>query len=360
MSREVELERPARVEQQRERVLQKPAAPSTGPQAGDGEVVLEKEEQCVCQICTCGKHRCRSASTGSFANDAQETLQQRARTSCEKEAGRRQWEVSPDRVRQISKSYRSIERQDEASETTTVSEQRMSRQERASQSKVFHSDAIATGERALGHEGRARTGGGVVNGLSHEQAITSEDAAAEHLVQTHRGGPDGGAQAQGRVSSLYRPKTSLRLEGPVEYTTTSSDYFSTIDQNLTSLRTGGKTHYSTTTAEDFKVREQTEKVTRRLRPRKFDDPSYDSMHAEVETDVKKRRTEMEAEDRASLDGVLEEVERKAMEEVVHDHQFREDRERAAAQGVFHDHQFREEGRNNFDGGAGTIVPRSTS
>ncbi|XP_037510601.2 uncharacterized protein LOC119387322 [Rhipicephalus sanguineus] len=455
MSREVELERPARIEQQRERVLQKPAAPSGGAQAGDGEVVLEKEEQCVCQICTCGKHRCRSASIGSFANDAQETLQQRARTSCEKEAGRRQWEVSPDRVRQISKSYRSIERQDDASETTTVSEQRMSRQERASQSKVLHSDAIATGERAFGHEGRARTGGGVVNGLSYEQAITSEDAAAEHLVQssdfaTHEAGEiakletrhchhthhhhdhhhqhhvhsssgraDGGGQAQGRVSSLYRPKTSLRLEGPVEYTTTSSDYFSTIDQDLvaraeryrlerrdaaaataaaaagasgaaaaatidaadaattaatagattgaaaaaaattaatatygarhypltrpqTSLRTGGKTHYSTTTAEDFKVREQTEKVTRRLRPRKFDDPSYGSMHTDVETDVKKRRTEIEAEDRASSDGIQEEVERKNMEEVVHDRQFREDRERAAAQGVYRAHQFREE------------------
>ncbi|KAH7962353.1 hypothetical protein HPB52_015590 [Rhipicephalus sanguineus] len=300
MSREVELERPARIEQQRERVLQKPAAPSGGAQAGDGEVVLEKEEQCVCQICTCGKHRCRSASIGSFANDAQETLQQRARTSCEKEAGRRQWEVSPDRVRQISKSYRSIERQDDASETTTVSEQRMSRQERASQSKVLHSDAIATGERAFGHEGRARTGGGVVNGLSYEQAITSEDAAAEHLVQ------NGGGQAQGRVSSLYRPKTSLRLEGPVEYTTTSSDYFSTIDQDL------------------------------------FDDPSYGSMHTDVETDVKKRRTEIEAEDRASSDGIQEEVERKNMEEVVHDRQFREDRERAAAQGVYRAHQFREE------------------
>ncbi|KAH8040419.1 hypothetical protein HPB51_010199 [Rhipicephalus microplus] len=55
MSREVELERPVRVEQQRrERVLEKPAAPSTAARAGDGELVLEKEEQCVCQICTCG------------------------------------------------------------------------------------------------------------------------------------------------------------------------------------------------------------------------------------------------------------------------------------------------------------------
>ncbi|KAL3226331.1 hypothetical protein MRX96_004425 [Rhipicephalus microplus] len=357
MSREVELERPVRVEQQRrERVLEKPAAPSTGARAGDGELVLEKEEQCVCQICTCGKHRCRSASFGSFSNDVQETLQQRARTSCEKEVGRRQWEVSPDRVRQISKSYRSIERQDDASETTTVSEQRMSRQERAFQGEVFHADAIATGEGALGHEGRNRTAGGHANGLSYAQATTGEDAAAEHLVQssefaTHEeGGPhedssgraDGSVHAHGRVSSLYRPKTSLRLEGPVEYTTTSSDYFSTIDQNLTSLKTGGKAHFSTTTAEDFKIREQTEKVTRRLRPRKFDDPSYDSMQAQVETDVKKRRTEMDAQDQASSDGVHEEVERKIKEEIVHGHQFREDRERAEAQGVFHDHQFKEE------------------
>lgn len=56
MSREVELERPARVEQPRERVLQKPAAPN-GPELGgdnEEEVLLEKEEQCVCQICTCG------------------------------------------------------------------------------------------------------------------------------------------------------------------------------------------------------------------------------------------------------------------------------------------------------------------
>lgn len=264
MSREVELERPARVEQQRERVLQKQAL-SNGPGDGDKEVVLEKEKQCVCQICTCGKHRCRSASTGSFANDAQETLQQRARTSCEKEAGRRQWEVSPDRVRQISKTYRSIERQDDASETTTVYEQRMSRQERASESKVFHSDAIAAGERALGLEGTARTGAGVANGLSYEQEITGEDVTASHLVHSSEiatveagegarsetrhchhahhhhdhhhlhsssGRADGGVQVQGRVSSLYRPKTSLRLEGPCEYTTTSSDYFSTIDQNL--------------------------------------------------------------------------------------------------------------------------------
>ncbi|KAH8040420.1 hypothetical protein HPB51_010200 [Rhipicephalus microplus] len=270
----------------------------------------------------------------------------------EKEVGRRQWEVSPDRVRQISKSYRSIERQDDASETTTVSEQRMSRQERAFQSEVFHADAIATGEGALGHEGRTRTAGGVANGLSYGQATTSEDAAAEHLVQSYEfatheegdltksekrhchhshhhhdhhhhhvhsssGRADGGGHAQGRATSLYRPKTSLRLEGP------------------TSLKTGGKAHFSTTTAEDFKIREQTEKVTRRLRPRKFDDPSYDSMQVQVETDVKKRRTEMDAQDRASSDGVHEEVERKIKEEIVHGHQFREDRERAEAQGVFH-------------------------
>lgn len=432
MSCEVELERPARVEQQRERVLHKPP-PSNGP--GDKEVVLEKEKQCVCQICTCGKHRCRSALTGSFANDAQETRQQRARTSCEKEAGRRQWEVSPDRVRQISKTYRSIERQDDASETTTVSEQRMSRQERASESKVFHSDAIATGERTLGLEGAARTGAGVANGLSYEQEITGEDVTGSHLVHSSEiatdeagegaksetrhchhahhhhdhhhlhspsGRADGGVQVQGRVSSLYRPKTSLRLEGPCEYTTTSSDYFSTIDQSLvaraeryrlerqdvatataretagttvataaasgvsgaaaaasagvtatsgarhypltrpqTSLRTGGKTHYSTTTAEDFKVREHTEKVTRRLRPRKFDDPSYDSIHVDVDSDVKKRRTEMESEVQVPPDGVQEEAERKAMEEAVHGGRFREDRGRETAQEVFHGHHFRE-------------------
>ncbi|XP_037563375.1 uncharacterized protein LOC119442534 [Dermacentor silvarum] len=262
MSREVELERPARVEQPRERVLQKPAA-SNGPELGgddEEEVLLEKEEQCVCQICTCGKHRCRSASTGFFANDAQETLQQRARTSCEKEAGRRQWEVSPDTVRQISKSYRSIERQDDASETTTVCEQRIKNHERASESKVFHSDAIATGGRGLGHEGRAQTGGGVVDGLSYEQAVMREDVAATHLVQSsefaaheaeertkletrhchhthhHHDHHDlhsssGRGEVQGRVSSLYRPRTSLRLEGPGEYITTSSDYFSKIDQN---------------------------------------------------------------------------------------------------------------------------------
>ncbi|XP_050044772.2 uncharacterized protein [Dermacentor andersoni] len=432
MSREVELERPARAEQPRERVLQKPQpaasnGPVTGGDAEAEEVVLEKEEQCVCQICTCGKHRCRSASTGSFANDAQESLQQRARTSCEKEAGRRQWEVSPDTVLQISKSYRSIERQDDASETTTASEQRISKHERASESKVFHSDAIAMGGTGLGHEGRAQTDGAVVDGLSHQQAVMHEDVAATHLVQssefeaheaeermkvenrhchhTHHhhdhhdlhslsGRADGG-QVQGRVSSLYRPRTSLRLEGPGEYITTSSDYFSTIDQNLvsraeqyslerqdvaaataastaataaartaasttataaatarsgsrhypltrpqTSLRTGGKTHYSTTTGEDFKHREQTEMVTRRLRPRKFDDPSYDSLHADVETDVKKRRTEMEAEDQASADLFQEEREGKAMHEAAYGPQFREDAGRAATQEVFHGRQFR--------------------
>ncbi|KAG0430186.1 hypothetical protein HPB47_022922 [Ixodes persulcatus] len=44
MSQEVELERPSKVRERR------------GPvNFGDGEVLLEKEEQCVCQICTCGE-----------------------------------------------------------------------------------------------------------------------------------------------------------------------------------------------------------------------------------------------------------------------------------------------------------------
>ncbi|XP_077514214.1 uncharacterized protein LOC144125042 [Amblyomma americanum] len=361
MSREVELERPARVEQRERVVPQRSKQPSQGP--GDDDVVLEKEEQCVCQICTCGQHRCGSASLESSAYDLQGVLQRRACAGCEKEAGRRQWEVSPDRVRQISKSYRSIERQDDASETTTISEQRLSRQERTSESKVFHSGAIASGAAAVDHETRGQSRQRAADDLEYGQAVMSEDATATHIVRTsefaahesdermrseascHRHSASlqaDGDLAQGRVSSRYRPKTSLRLEGPQEYTTTSSEYFSTIDQNLvaraeqykterqaasgsrhypltrpqTSLRTGGKTHYSTTTAEDFKLHEQAEKVTRRLRPRRFDDPSYDTAHADVEGDVKKRRTEADhaAEDHVTTEDVQDRAERTAAQD----------------------------------------------
>lgn len=366
MSREVELERPARVEQQRERVVQQPPN-------GDDELVVEKEEQCVCQICTCGKHRCRSASSESSVNGAHEVLQQRAGACCEKEAGRRQWEISPDRVRQISKSYRSIERQDDASETTTVSEQRHSKHECSADCQVFHSEVHA-GAKPFGHDCRKHADEAAKRiSLAGEHAMAEEDLdalragenseiaarraaeersgskASQHVHSTSRASDSD--QIQGRIPSRYRPKTSLRLEGAQEYTTTSSEYFSTIEQNLTtraeqytvekelaatgsrhypltrpqtSLRTGGKTHYSTTTSEDFKLREQSEKVTRRLRPRKFNDPSYDipPLDVEADGDVKKRRTEVDftGEEQGAGDGVLEGEGTRAAQEISQDQQ----------------------------------------
>lgn len=364
MSREVELERPARVVE-RERVVQQPN--------GDDELVVEKEEQCVCQICTCGKHRCRSASSESSANGAHEVLQQRAGACCEKEAGRKQWEISPDRVRQISKSYRSIERQDDASETTTVSEQRLSRHECSSDCQVFHSEVHA-GAKPFGHDCRRHADEAAKRiSLASEHAMAEEDFDALRTVETselaareaaeeHDGGianqhahgasrSAGNDQIHGRIPSRYRPRTSLRLEGAQEYTTTSSEYFSTIEQNLTaraeqytmekqlaapgsrtypltrpqtSLRTGGKTHYSTTTSEDFKLREQSEKVTRRLRPRKFNDPSYDipPLDVDADGDVKKRRTEVDfaGEGKEVGDGILERERTTTGQEISHDQQ----------------------------------------
>lgn len=345
MSVEVELERPLREEIRKRQ-----------PSRIEEEVELEKEEQCVCQICTCGNHRCQSffLDRNGYHEEAAQI-----RELHERDAGRKQWEVSPDRVLQIARSYRSDHRQDDASETTVVSEQRMSRQEETSH--IFHeeraSDYQDASEQALkvrllraeGASPRLGPGG---QGLLAAGVVTSRQGQTSDVLGLHEAeqetlamGAIDGFEVKGKAAevfpSRFRPRTSLRLEGAQEYVTTSSDYFSTaatkevIDQTVaggvrsgrtrpedasgiklqttrpkTSLRMEGTSHFTTTTSDDFKRIEQAEKVTRRLRPRKFDDPAYDAHAAEfeVEGDVKKRRTEGDAADVAET-SVAEHFER---------------------------------------------------
>ncbi|CAN8012038.1 unnamed protein product [Ixodes pacificus] len=329
MSQEVELERPSKVRERR------------GPvNFGDGEVLLEKEEQCVCQICTCGKHRCRSASSVLSLKDIHRSLAL-AHAAHEKDAaGRRQWEVSPDRVLQITRSYRSNERQDDASETTTVSGRRIHSRQGHGASQALLNEA-ATDAAALDEKSRTKvlSDNNVASHLrAGHQALSArgldrghQERSSEAADQDKRGQMAGNVQDSKDTKkeedgaqifperyppSRYRPKTSLRLEGAQEYVTTSSDYFSAkhVDQAAagafkdarlkeapssrgqahrpkTSLWFEGKSHFSTTASEDFKAWEQTEAVTRHLRPRRFDDPIYDVEVAETEGDSKKRRTE---------------------------------------------------------------------
>ncbi|KAM7286305.1 uncharacterized protein ISCGN_033189 [Ixodes scapularis] len=336
MSQEVELERPTKVRERR------------GPvNFGDGEVLLEKEEQCVCQICTCGKHRCRSASSVLSLKDIHRSLAL-AHAAHEKDAaGRRQWEVSPDRVLQITRSYRSNERQDDASETTTVSGRRVHSRQGHGASQAFLNEA-ATDAAALDEKSRSKvlSDNDVASHLrAGHQALSArgldrghQERSSEAADQDRRGQTAGDVQDSKDTKkeeygaqifperyppSRYRPKTSLRLEGAQEYVTTSSDYFSAkhVDQAAagafkddrlkkasssrgqahrpkTSLWFEGKSHFSTTASDDFKAWEQTEAVTRHLRPRRFDDPIYDVEVAETEGDSKKRRTEADVAEAA--------------------------------------------------------------
>ncbi|CAN8029736.1 unnamed protein product [Ixodes persulcatus] len=262
-------------------------------------------------------------------------------------AGRRQWEVSPDRVLQIARSYRSNERQDDASETTTVSGRRVHSRQGHGASQAFLNGA-ATDAAALDEKFRSKvlSDNDVASHLrAGHQALSArgldrghQERSPEAADQDRRGQTAGdiqdskdtkkeeyGAQIfpERYPPSPYRPKTSLRLEGAQEYVTTSSDYFSAkhVDQAAagvfedarlkkasssrgqahrpkTSLWFEGKSHFSTTASDDFKAWEQTEAVTRHLRPRRFDDPIYDVEVAETEGDSKKRRTEADVAEAA--------------------------------------------------------------
>ncbi|KAG0430183.1 hypothetical protein HPB47_022919 [Ixodes persulcatus] len=262
-------------------------------------------------------------------------------------AGRRQWEVSPDRVLQIARSYRSNERQDDASETTTVSGRRVHSRQGHGASQAFLNGA-ATDAAALDEKFRSKvlSDNDVASHLrAGHQALSArgldrghQERSPEAADQDRRGQTAGdiqdskdtkkeeyGAQIfpERYPPSRYRPKTSLRLEGAQEYVTTSSDYFSAkhVDQAAagvfedarlkkasssrgqahrpkTSLWFEGKSHFSTTASDDFKAWEQTEAVTRHLRPRRFDDPIYDVEVAETEGDSKKRRTEADVAEAA--------------------------------------------------------------
>ncbi|CAN7990077.1 unnamed protein product [Ixodes hexagonus] len=340
MSHEVELERPSKVREHRHPV-----------NFGHGEVQLEKEEQCVCQICTCGS--CKSKKFVTIKRGTKETHLKQTQNDEKEAACRRQWEVSPDRVLQITRSYRSNEHQDEASETGTVSERREYSKQGNKSSQAFPNQVTTdTGALDARLEGKVLSDNDVASQLRADHQTLSahridgdhQERSAEAVEQDKRGQATAGPQELKGTEkqedgahifptryppSRYRPKTSLRLEGTQEYVTTNSDYFSakhveqaasraTQDTRLkeasssrgrvlrpkTSLWFEGQSHFSTTASEDFKFREQAETVTRHLRPRRFDDPIYDVQVAETESETKKRRTEAEVTEAEAAESLV--------------------------------------------------------
>ncbi|KAH6939516.1 hypothetical protein HPB50_018940 [Hyalomma asiaticum] len=255
MSREVELERPARVEQQRERVLHKPPPSNRsrrrrqGGSAGKGEAVrlsdlhvrgrqhnaaLAPGTECELEYVTVkkkpggGSGRCHPTEYVRFrkpiaASSVRMTRAKRRLSPNSECQGRSGPPKAKSSTQMLSRRVKGplVSKVQPGLAQGSRTDSHTNKKSPAKTSRAHISFIVPKSQ--LTRRGRARD-------RRHATAITAHHD--HHHLHSSSGRADGGVQVQGRVSSLYRPKTSLRLEGPCEYTTTSSDYFSTIDQSL--------------------------------------------------------------------------------------------------------------------------------
>ncbi|XP_064475021.1 uncharacterized protein LOC135389022 isoform X2 [Ornithodoros turicata] len=266
---EVQVERPSKTKKE---VVREKAEENVR------EEEVEEMKQCVCQICTCGQHRCPSASSGSSGHHSVENVPPGGVTQTEgKNTPRRQqWRVSPELVRQISRSYRNL-RDESVSETvetsthetTVIDGRRRTSKESVTSRKDHTAKTTVEGrtEEKVTRSGKVTRTEELKSGLTTE--ATSDEKMSRHaldvtpnkqrvrLVEGEAAVTDGtqkqmyatdeaapkvithqadepiaddtrNGSERTRLSSRSRPRTTLKLEGRHEYSTTSSDYFKDI------------------------------------------------------------------------------------------------------------------------------------
>ncbi|XP_023239444.1 uncharacterized protein LOC111638044 [Centruroides sculpturatus] len=202
------------------------------------------KEKCICQLCTCGNHRCIHFPVG---NDISTTCPNGVDDEDQLKSKRKQWEVSPEHVQKIYKSYQVNEKENMTNHSMKLQDTAITKQLKGNGEntrKPLHASNIKEGDQFQTYK-RERKEILKLDGKM-EYTIHKNDMAEKQIEKYEQKRPTTTLKTEGQIQSqsIYQKEYKSTTEKPNNTTGTKKA------QNEVLKKRNG-TQYETTTNIDY-------------------------------------------------------------------------------------------------------------